>query len=316
MVAIKNARSGHFSATKNGTLLTLFAFFMGVIFSSSISTVVNKSPEMVTKSSTPTQGSLASPIHHIQESDFTPLKEIEAEMAKSKYVPKFECELCLSGGDFHSLLYALGRHASGPVLEEGSFCGCSTAVLAIGMKDAAKVENRTEHPLITSDAFPVSPKNTKTPNQYREVNGAKYELYVWEKLVFEAQGATYNAMKNAMMPTIDKDGSVLPCLMRTLYNNDLQDFVTVVAGSSNTAPAINYRVIFTDATHDMQETKANEPVWSKHLFNGYPVIIAFHDVAQLPDVKSYILSKYKPTHYVSTSEYFVMEVNGQPLTNA
>jgi hypothetical protein len=144
MVAINNARSGHFSATKNGTLLTLFAFFVVVIFSSSIvsTAVVNKSPEMVTKSSTPTQGSPASPIHHIQqESDFTLFKGIEAEMANFKYVSKFECELCISDGDFHSLLYALGRHTSGPpVLEERSFCGCSTAVLAIGMKDAAKVE--------------------------------------------------------------------------------------------------------------------------------------------------------------------------------
>ena len=233
-----------------------------------------------------------------------PLKEIEAEMAKSKYIPEFKCELCLTGREFHYLLYALGRYASGPVLEEGSFCGCSTSVLAIGMKDGAKAENRAEHPLITSDAYPVGPKSTKTPNQYREVDGSKYELYVWEKLVFEAKGGTYDAMKTTMMPMIDRDGSVLPCLMRTLYDNGLQDFVTVVAGSSSkTAPDINYRVIFTDATHDMQETKANEPVWSKHLFNGYPVIIAFHDVAQLPDVKQYILAKYKPTHYVSTSSF-------------
>ena len=234
-------------------------------------------------------------------------------MKKSMYIPQFECELCLSGGDFHSLLYALGRYASGPVLEEGSFCGCSTSVLAIGMKDAATAEDREVHPLITSDAFPVSPKNEKSPNQYREVSSLKYELYVWEKLVFSAVGNTYTAMKSAMMPVIERDGSILPCLMRTLYKNDLQDFVTVVAGASNTAPNLNYRVIFTDAAHDMQETKANEPVWSKHLFNGHPVIIAFHDVAQLPDVKEYIISKYKPTYYVSTAEIFVMEVDGKQL---
>ena len=315
MVAINKVRSGLSLEMQkykhSGKFLTLVAFFAGMIFSHTISsthhTIVNESSEVqsipkLCVPSAPTYG-------------FTPLKEIEAEMAKSKYIPKFECELCLSGGEFHSLLYTLGLHASGPVLEEGSFCGCSTAVLAIGMKDGAKAEHRTEHPLITSDAFPVSPKSTKTPNQYRDVGGSKYELYVWEKLVFEARDKTYEAMKRFMMPTIDKDGSVLPCLMRTLYNNDLQDFVTVVAGSSKTAPDINYRLIFTDAAHDMQETKANEPVWSRHLFKGYPVIIAFHDVPQLPDVMEYILSKYKPTYYVKTSQVFVMEMNGQPLTN-
>ncbi len=248
-----------------------------------------------------------------QQSEFIPLEEIEKELKKSDYVPEFECELCLSGKSFHTLLYVLAKHASGPVLEEGSFCGCSTAVLAIGLRDAAKDQDRQVHPLITADAFPVSPTAISTPNQYRDVDGNRYELYVWEKLAFTAPGGMYDAMKKSMIPTIERDGSILPCLMRTLYNNNLQDDVTVIAGSSNTAPLLNYRLIFTDATHSMEETLTNEPIWSKHLFNGYPVIIAFHDIAQLPDVQKYILDKYKPTHYILTNEYFVMEMDGQPL---
>lgn len=236
------------------------------------------------------------------------------ELKKSDYYPTIECELCLIEAPFKGLLYVLGKHSNGPVLEEGSFCGCSTAIIATGLKDAAKIANRGVHPLITSDAFPVSPTSVKSPNQYREVNAQKYELYVWEKLVFTASTNIYDAMKRLMIPTIERDGSVLPCLMRTLYNNDIHDFVTVVAGSSNTAPNLNYRLIFTDATHNMEETLANEPVWSKHLFNGYPVIIAFHDVATCcPDVIKYILDKYRPTHHILTNDYFLMEVDGKPL---
>lgn len=248
------------------------------------------------------------------ETKFTPLKEIKKELEKSDYIPKIECELCLSGGTYHTLMYLLGLSASGPVLEEGSFCGCSTAVLAAGLKDAAQAANRSAHPLVTADAFPVGPTAVETPNQYREV-GEGYELFVWNTSVFVTTGNGYRAMKNSMIPTIERDGSVLPCLMRTLHKNKIHDFVTVIAGSSFNAPNINYRVIFTDATHNMEETLANEPVWSKHLFNGYPVIILFHDVAQCcPDVSKYILDKYKPTDYILNSEVFAIEVDGQPLS--
>jgi len=250
-----------------------------------------------------------------KETEFTPLKDIEKALKKSDYIPKIECEVCLSGGSTHKLMYLLGLFASGPVLEEGSFCGCSTAVLAFGLKDAAQAANRSAHPLVTSDAFPVGPAAVETPNQYREPKvGEGYELFVWNRLVFFAQGNGYLAMKSAMMPTIERDGSILPCLMRTLHQNNVHDFVTVVAGSSYTAPNINYRVIFSDATHNMEETLANEPVWSKHFFKGYPVIMLFHDVAQCcPDVSRYILGKYKPTYYILNNEFFIIEVDGRPL---
>lgn len=248
-----------------------------------------------------------------EQTDFVPLKKIEAYMQANTYTPTVECEQCLTEKRDHLLLYSLAKHAAGPVLEEGCFCGCSTVFLAKGLQDAAKEQNRKEHPLITSDAFPVGPAAVKTPNQYREVPGQGYDLYVWESFVFAGRGPTVDGMKRDMLSIIERDGSILPCLFRTLYANGIQDMVTVVAGSSNTAPNLNYRVIFSDSAHDLQETMANEPVWSKYLFNGFPVIIAMDDVGKLPDVQRYLINKYKPTHYFARGKFFVMEVDGQPL---
>lgn len=244
-----------------------------------------------------------------------PFVSLQDAVKNLTHVPIVNCEKCLINRKDKALLYALGKAASGPVLEEGAFCGCSTVSIALGMRDGAAQRAAEPYRLVTSDAFPVSPTLTSTPNQYRLVEEAgkeSLELRVWDKLVLSIADDPVQvaSFKSDMLPILERDGSILPCLFRTLHNHELHNDVTVVAGSSKTAPDLDYSMVFSDAAHDMQETKANEPSWSKYLKRGYPVIIVFDDVGRLPDVQEYLRNKYNPSQVFETHKVWAMQVPG------
>ncbi len=91
-------------------------------------------------------------------SPFVSLRIVEERVKSGMYkAPNVACELCLVARESEGLLmYELGRAAAGPVLEEGSFCGCSTSFIGLGLLAR---DNSHPHAFFTSDVFPLSPKH-------------------------------------------------------------------------------------------------------------------------------------------------------------
>ena len=214
--------------------------------------------------------------------------------------------------------------AAGPVLEEGCYCGCSSSMLALGLIEAAKEQNRKPHAFYTSDAFPISPtSDVKSPSFYKYVD-EDVELRVMGKLVYK--GKARKSFEALMEPMLKKDITIMPCLFRTLYRNNLTDVVSVIAGGSFggnkkkiscsivrlyvcLAPKLPYRLIFSDSAHSIEEIVANEHVITPHVFKGYPVLLVFHDCGTEPALQAYLNIRYNPVHKLSIGRTYLMETS-------
>ena len=94
-----------------------------------------------------------------------------------------EVDVCGIDNQEAFFLYSLAYQTAGLVLEEGSYCGCSTIFLAAGVRNRRLVlgdeEKRT---FITSDTFAAG-VDSISPTSFQKVEEGKVGLRIWGQTV-------------------------------------------------------------------------------------------------------------------------------------
>ena len=214
------------------------------------------------------------------------------------------------------LLYTLARYSPGNILEEGSYCGCSTVFLAAGARDQHSFYDNGNS-FITSDIFPAGIQNDHSPMRYITINDDKVGLKIWDEIIFDFPSVAYNqAFDTVLNPNSIHKGSMLSCLYSQLFEQHLHSNVTIVAGGSkNIAGLIDYHLIWSDAAHDEDEINRNSLTWKKIArtsLSRHNVIFCFHDVGsneKLIELVNNIFIDYNILAYFSLDALYAIELS-------
>ena len=209
------------------------------------------------------------------------IRDVDIDILRSNGFP-IEPNVCLISQYEQKLLYTLARYSPGNIIEEGSYCGCSTVFLAAGARDQLSFYDNG-HSFITSDIFPAGIQNDHSPMRYTVINDDKVGLKIWDEIIFDFPSVAYNHFFDTVLnPNSIYKGSMLSCLYSQLFEQNLHSNVTIVAGGSkNIAGLIDYHLIWSDAAHDEDEINRNSLIWKKIArtsLSRHNVIFCFHDV--------------------------------------
>jgi len=211
------------------------------------------------------------------------MKKYDVNLLISNYGYPYKPNICLISQYERLLLYILAKFSSGNILEEGSYCGCSTIYLAAGARDNGNNFYDNGNNFLTSDIFASGIENSNSPMRYTITNENKIGLKVWNELIFEFDSISYNyAFNDVLNHNSIYNGNMLSCLYHQLYQQNLHHNVTIIAGLvKNIASLIDYHLIWSDAAHDLNEINKNSKIWkiiTNNSIKHHNMIFCFHDV--------------------------------------
>ena len=144
----------------------------------------------------------------------------------------------------------------------------------------------------------------------------KIGVMVWNQYVFDFDANDYNiAFDEVLNPNSIYQGSMLGCLYTQLYQQNLHDNVTIVAGlTKNIASLIDYHLIWSDAAHDKDEINRNSLSWKKIAKNSLKNhnVFCFHDVGNdktLIELINNIFSEYEIVRAYSLVRIYIIELS-------
>ncbi len=189
------------------------------------------------------------------------------------------------------LLYGLGLHMDGPILEIGAWVGLSTVAIARGIRASGQDKAFTSCDLgLTTDHF-------------RPVEDGMIGMFVDGE---NMGNCSQRAYRETMLPILSSPGGAAGQLKRNLKSAGVDDLVEVVLGDFKTLDLPVANVLFCDATHNLKEIETNAPGLRRLLRPGS--IIAFHDVCTDPKLIAAVKAEFPVRHHAAVRSLFVGEI--------
>lgn len=190
-------------------------------------------------------------------------------------------------------LYLLGRHSGGAIAEQGPYLGASTIAIASGIQDSSQPRRL----FTTSDAFPAPASSFsdgsrhRYPHYWRKYRDATYSgIWPFRKRVKDGGVAMHidgkllatlplDAYKHNVAPFNSGPNGQMGTLVSNLKAAGVAPIVDVLT-ASHIPRGIPFEVVWSDATHNAKEIKANVPSLLQPALQQAQKCstLAFHDI--------------------------------------